>query len=254
MQNVRACLLILCGVVSSGGCFVGSINGSGKVTTETRPVAGISAVTLSGIGQVIIEQTGTDSLTITTDDNLLPHIKSEMSGNRLELGLKESFTNVNPTNDIIFKVTVKQLEGLEISGSGKAEATKLNPERLSVEISGSGAVAVQGTAGDLNLEISGSGAFDGELLRSKNANVAIIAKVSRPIAASSCTCCGVRRADPRFTKTPPIKANRTNTPTAIGSNSLSTVVASFIVAVLGSVKDDATVRSWPNSVVGEWLR
>jgi len=184
MQNVRAGLLILCGVVSSGACFVGSINGSGKVTTETRPVAGISAVTLSGIGQVIIEQTGTDSLTITTDDNLLPHIKSEMSGNRLELGLKESFTNVNPTNDIIFKVTVKQLEELEISGSGKAEATKLNPERLSVGISGSGAVAMQGTAGDLNLEISGSGAFDGELLRSRNANVAISGSGGAVLAAS----------------------------------------------------------------------
>ena len=184
MQNARAYLLMLCGVVSSGACAMNAINGSGKVTTEPRPVSGISAVSLGGIGQVIIEQTGTDSLTITTDDNLLPYIKSEMRGNRLELGLKESFTIVRPTNDIIFKVTVKQLEGLEISGSGKAEATKLNPERLTVEISGSGAVAVQGTAGDLNLDISGSGAFDGELLRSKRANVDISGSGGAVLAAS----------------------------------------------------------------------
>ena len=184
MQNVRTCFLILCGVVSSGACVVDSINGSGKVTTETRPVAGISTVTLSGIGQVIIEQTGTDSLTITTDDNLLPHIKSEMRGNRLELGLKDSLTNLRPTNDIIFRVTVKQLDELEISGSGKAEATKLNPERLTVDISGSGAVSVQGTTGDLNLDISGSGAFDGELLRSKRANVDISGSGGAVLAAS----------------------------------------------------------------------
>lgn len=184
MRNVRACLLIVCGVMSSGACGLNSIKGSGKVTTESRPVSGISAVSLSGIGQVIIEQTGTESLTITTDDNLLPYLKSEMSGTRLELGLKDAFTNVRPTNDIIFKLTVKQLEGLEISGSGKAEAKKLNPERLTVQISGSGAVAVQGTAGDLNLDISGSGAYDGELLRSKRANVNISGSGGAVLATS----------------------------------------------------------------------
>jgi hypothetical protein len=170
--------------MSSGACGVNWINGSGKVTTEPRPVSGISAVSLNGTGQVLIEQTGTDSLTITTDDNLLPYIKTEMRGNRLELGLKDSFTNLNPTNGIIFKVTVKQLEGLEISGSGKAEAKKLNPEHLTVEISGSGAVAVQGTAEDLDLDISGSGAYDGELLRSKRANVDISGSGGAVLAAS----------------------------------------------------------------------
>ena len=183
MHTVRTCLLIAC-CVSSDACAINVVRGSGKVTTESRPVSGISAVSLSGIGQVIIEQTGTESLTITTDDNLLPYIKSEITGNHLELGTKEAFTNLNPTNDIIFKLTVKQLEGLQISGSGKAEARNLNPERLAIEISGSGAVAAQGTAGDLDLSISGSGAYAGEQLRSKRANVAISGSGGAMLAAS----------------------------------------------------------------------
>ena len=131
-----------------------------------------------------------------------------MRGNRLELGVKDAFTNVNPTNDITFKVTVKQIERLEISGSGKAEAKKLNPARLTVEISGSGAVAVQGTAEDLDLDISGSGAYDGELLRSKRANVDISGSGGAVLAASEALTANVSGSgaveylgDPKVTQT-----------------------------------------------------
>ena len=43
------------------------IKGSGTIKTETRLVQGFTAVDLSGTGDVVIEQTGTESLTISTD-------------------------------------------------------------------------------------------------------------------------------------------------------------------------------------------
>src|SRR6476646_6158368 len=110
MANLRACLLISCSVLL-GGCMFDAIGGSGKIVTEPRTVSGFSGVSLSGSGQVIVEQTGSESLTVTTDDNLLPYIKTEVHGSTLELGTKD-MTNVRPSNDIVFKLTVKNLDEL----------------------------------------------------------------------------------------------------------------------------------------------
>jgi hypothetical protein len=183
MHTVRASLLISCSVIS-GACVFDSVAGSGKIVTEPRTVSGFSAVSLSGSGQVAIEQTGIESLTVTTDDNLLPYIKTEMKGSTLELGFKDPMTHLNPTHDIVFRLTVKKLEGLDISGSGKADAKGLDPDRLKVEISGSGEVSAHGTANDLDLSISGSGGYRGEDMRSKRATIDITGSGAAVIAAS----------------------------------------------------------------------
>lgn len=183
MHQVRAWLLISCGVLS-GACGGPVVAGSGKIATESRPVADFSTVSLGGSGHVIIEQTGTESLTITTDDNLLPYIEAEVRGTTLQLGVKQPFTSLRPTRDIVFKLTVKQLEGLEISGSGQAEAKGLDTERLGIEISGAGTVAAQGTAHSLGLNISGSGSYDGEQLKSTSAAAAISGSGSAVLAVN----------------------------------------------------------------------
>jgi Putative auto-transporter adhesin, head GIN domain len=183
MHNVRASLLISCSVIS-GACVFDSVAGSGKIMTEPRTVSGFSAVSLSGSGQVIIEQTGMESLTVTTDDNLLPYIKTDVKGNTLELGLKDSMTYLRPTHDIVFRLTVRKLEGLDISGSGKADAKGLDPDHVKIKVSGSGEVSAQGTANDLDLSISGSGGYRGEDMRSKRATIDISGSGGAVIAAS----------------------------------------------------------------------
>src|SRR5712671_8217893 len=108
MNNMRAWPLMLCSVLMNA-CIFDSIGGSGKIITEPRTVSGFSKVSLSGSGQVVIEQTGMESLTVTTDDNLLPYIKAEVHGDTLELGSTNSMPNIRPTNEIIFRLTVKKL-------------------------------------------------------------------------------------------------------------------------------------------------
>jgi hypothetical protein len=183
MRSIQASLLISC-IVISVACVFDSVAGSGKIITEPRTVSGFSAVTLSGSGTVIIEQTGNESLTVTTDDNLLPYIKTEVKGNTLELGFQDSMTNVRPTHDIVFKLTAKRLEELLVSGSGKADAKGLDPDHLRIKISGSGEVSAQGTANDLDLRISGSGGYRGEDMRSRRATIDISGSGGAVIAAS----------------------------------------------------------------------
>ncbi len=55
-----------CSMVSLGR----QLRGSGNVTTEQREVTAFTAITVSGVGEVVITQGDTDRLTVETDDNL----------------------------------------------------------------------------------------------------------------------------------------------------------------------------------------
>src|SRR5436190_2283958 len=99
MRNIGAGLAIVGMFVS--GCVFNSIGGSGKIVTDPRTVSGFSAVSLSGGGRLVIDETGTESLTVTTDDNLLRYVTTEVHGDTLELGI-DPMTNISPTEDIVF--------------------------------------------------------------------------------------------------------------------------------------------------------
>jgi Putative auto-transporter adhesin, head GIN domain len=144
--------------------------GSGQITSESRQVSGFSKVELSGSGELTIEQTGTESLTISAEENLLPKLTSEVSDDTLVLR-STSNAKIIPTQPIKYSLTVKDLSGLAVSGSGSVTMSKLATAALSTNISGSGAVTASGTADQQDLKISGSGRYQAEQLTSKTVKV-----------------------------------------------------------------------------------
>ena len=61
------------------------VNGSGNVVTESRALGPFHAVSFTGIGHLVLEQTGSPSLTITAEDNIQPFLVSEVVDGRLTL-------------------------------------------------------------------------------------------------------------------------------------------------------------------------
>lgn len=148
-------------------------NGSGALRTETRSVSGFSTVELTGIGDVLIQQTGTESLSVQAEDNLLPDLTSEVSDGTLRLGTK-SGVNLRPTKPITYRLTVKDLTGLRVSGSGNQHATSIATPTLTVDISGSGDITAGGSADTQAVTISGSGNYNAAALASKNAAIRLL--------------------------------------------------------------------------------
>ena len=146
-------------------------------------MSGFSAVSLDGSGRLVVEQTGSESLTVTGDDNLLPYIETYVSGKTLTLGEK-SGTNISPSKDIIFRLTVKSLDNIDISGSGAADVKGVQGQALKIDISGSGEVSAEGAADEVNVGISGSGRYHGDTMRSKRARVDISGSGSALLAVS----------------------------------------------------------------------
>jgi Putative auto-transporter adhesin, head GIN domain len=179
----RIQILFLAIIVFVTGCGRQGIRGSGSVTSETRSVSGFKEVSLNGSGQLTIDQNGTESLTITADDNLLPYLTSEVSGNKLTLGTKEH-TSVSPSKDIVYKLTVKDLNTIIIAGDGSADAKGIRTDQLKVVIAGSGSLSAAGTADQQEITIAGSGDYHGGNLKSRGVTISIMGSGNADLDAS----------------------------------------------------------------------
>ena len=140
------------------------------VTSESRAVSGFDEVELKGVGNLSIEQTGSESLTVEAEEDVLSKIKTEVENKRLIIG-PERNTSINTTEPINYKLTVKDLNTLEVSGSGNVEVEDVDIDELAVTISGAGDVEISGSADSQNVEISGSGDYRAEDLESQEAKI-----------------------------------------------------------------------------------
>jgi Putative auto-transporter adhesin, head GIN domain len=163
-MRLRLALAVFAVVLLLAACSV--TRGSGQLATESRAVSGFSKIDLSGGGELTIQKTGTESLSISAEDNLLPRLTSEVSNDTLILGTKPN-TTILPQQPITYTVTVKDLTGVAVSGSGNIRVPDLTTTALSISISGSGTITVNGTVEDQDLEISGSGGYEAAQLTSK---------------------------------------------------------------------------------------
>jgi hypothetical protein len=181
---------LVCLAVATSGCITQG-TGSGNVITQTKSVQGVNQVFLDGIGTVILQQGNQESLTIEAEDNIIPHIQSNVNGNKLSLSYDSNIPT--PTKTVKFYLTVKDLSSITISGAVKVETNDFKTQnlvistngysegsmsgliinKLTVNISGAGKMNMAGTATDQTITISGSGNYQARDLKSQNTTITI---------------------------------------------------------------------------------
>jgi hypothetical protein len=177
--SVTVSLLILALV----SCTFAQTRGSGKIISESRDASGFTGIALESTGDITITQGATESLSIETDDNLLPLLTSKVENGVLILGTQDN-TYLEPSKGIRYTITVKSLENLEISGSGDIQASDLTLDALAIDISGSGDIKLSGTVNTQSIEISGSGNYNGCTLQSEGSSVSISGSGDIRVAAT----------------------------------------------------------------------
>jgi hypothetical protein len=180
------------GGFSGAGIIRKRVTGSGTITTEARPISGFDKIDLQAGGAAEIIVGDTEGIEIHADDNLLPYLETDTRGGVLVIRVQRG-VEIKPSETVQYRILVKTLEGIAISGAGEARLDGLQGEhlalgaaglgsftlhnleigRLEVEISGSGSAAVEGTADDLDLRISGSGSLEAGDLQARMADVRI---------------------------------------------------------------------------------
>jgi hypothetical protein len=157
--------------------------GSGNVITETRQVSGFDRIRFRGSGRLIVDQTGVESLTVEAEDNIVPLLRSDVENGVLVLGLRPG-TRIVAYKPIIFRLTVRQLTGIEASGSGSTEVNGLDTTRFVFDGGGSGKARLVGKAGSQEVTLSGSGEYDAGSVTSRTATVRVSGSAGVVVNAS----------------------------------------------------------------------
>jgi hypothetical protein len=176
---------------SAGSSKQGSLSSSqgdassntGGMTSEPRDVSGFDEVELRGVGNLSIQQADNESLTVEAEEDVLPKIRTEVENKRLIIG-PEPGTSINTTKPINYRLTVKDLNALEVSGSGNVEAEGIDTDELAVHISGAGDVEIRGSANSQEVDLSGSGDYKAEDLESKEAKIDVSGSGSATVNVS----------------------------------------------------------------------
>jgi hypothetical protein len=146
------------------------IRGSGHAATVVRGVRDFRRIRVAGVGRVILERTGRESLSITADDNLVGYIESDVWGGTLHLRPTPG-VSFNPETPIVFRVEAKNLDRIEGSGAVTFEADLGSQPELSVTLSGVCALEARGSLDALEVVLSGVTGYQGLALETHTARI-----------------------------------------------------------------------------------
>lgn len=170
---------------------------------ETRDVSGFTKVSFGVAGDLFIKIGPEYKLTIEGNKGVLEDIETIVSGGRLNIRKESWHMNFNDER-VTVNLTMPELEGLGVSGSGKAQIMDpLEADNLSLNVSGSGKLitsdlnvdnfdcgisgsgdVILGSGGSIDngeISISGSGGFSGEGIEIDHLEVSIS-------GSGSCRC------------------------------------------------------------------
>jgi hypothetical protein len=165
-----------------------------RARSEVRdfPVSGFDELQWDAFGDLAIEQTGREALTVDADPAVLAKIVAEVRQRRLRIGFTPG--PVRPTRPVRFRLQVADLKAVDLGGSGTVDIAtlrtprlglmvaggasvrlaSLNAERFDMRLAGSGEVTVEsGRVAAQRVAIDGAGLYEGFGLESREADVAI---------------------------------------------------------------------------------
>ena len=166
MKKITIVFLAAC-VVLAVGCHWVGIHGNGHIKTDERPVSAFANIDVRG-AFTIEWQSGTPSLRITTDENLLPNIDSNVSGDTLHLRTREQ---IRPTHGIRVVISSPTRAGARISGAVKLDAKQLSGPRFALESRGASRVSLDGNIDELLADMTGASELAASALQTKTAEI-----------------------------------------------------------------------------------
>ncbi len=131
---------------------------------ETRNVDTFTKISFRTPGKLYIKQGPVQKVELQGDKDVLSKIETEVSGGRLSIGREDRNWRMWDMDDdkIIVYITVKDIEGISVSGSGDAVSEGvLKTGDLDLNVSGSGNLEIEVSSnGAMEADVSGSGNID----------------------------------------------------------------------------------------------
>jgi hypothetical protein len=185
--------IILSVIICSMTFLTGFSNGL-SIVKETRDVSGFTKVSFGVAGDLYINFGSEFKVVLEGEKNFLEDIETEVTGGRLVI--KKDNWRFNMNEKVTVYITMPVLNGLGVSGSGRAEIKEtVKTDKLELNVSGSGKIFTSdivtesfgssisgsgdviiggdGTADNASISISGSGNYSGDPLKIASADISI---------------------------------------------------------------------------------
>lgn len=168
IEFISFAVFLVIGLVS--GCRVenigGGVKGSGNAKAETRNVSGFKEIKAENAVNLEVTVQKEFALTIEADDNLLEHIKTEVSGGVLTISTKD---NISAKNKINIKISLPELTNLDIFGASTANISSAKTDSLKLNASGASKIKIDGEVKSVEAVASGASGINAENLKTENA-------------------------------------------------------------------------------------
>jgi hypothetical protein len=166
MRKIQIILLAGC-VVLVASCHLPGIRGNGHIKTEERPVTAF--VNLDAGGAFEIEwQNGSPAVRITTDENLLPYVETNVSGDTLHLRTRE---HLWPTHGIKVVLSSPTRAGGKTRGAVKLTVKEVSGPIFALEAKGASQISLDGSVDRLLVDMTGASQLAAAGLQAKTAEI-----------------------------------------------------------------------------------
>jgi hypothetical protein len=163
-------IILIAAVTVVAGCSHAGIKGDGVIKTEDRLISDFSKVVVAG-GYKIKWSSGKPALNISTDQNLLPLIKTAVNGNTLQIGSKEDLA---PTKSITINLFSTSLAEMQLSGGNSFKASQVSGRDLKIESSGAWDISVDGSITKLEASLAGASKLNAKSLQTQTATLSLL--------------------------------------------------------------------------------
>lgn len=189
-----SCTIFFCQWTNAQWFGKNTIKGNGHVITKQRSTSDYDQIKMAGFFDVELVHGTEGAIVITGEENLIPHIITEVSANMLTIKTEDGY-NLKPSKrtGILVKVPFESLNEVSLTGSGdiqgeavirssnfKAKLTgsgdmdlRLEAETVESLVVGSGDLELEGTTNKVVHKVTGSGDIDASELRAMDAEAII---------------------------------------------------------------------------------
>lgn len=149
------------------GCGLGGIRGNGQIVTDQRTIGDFNELEAGGMFEIDWRD-GPAGLSITTDQNLLEDIESQVSDNHLRLRTHGHFW---PTRGVKVIVSSPTRNGARLSGAVDLTAKQLAGAKFYFESTGAAKLRLDGAVDELLADMTGASELDAANLHTKTAEI-----------------------------------------------------------------------------------
>jgi hypothetical protein len=115
---------------------------TGVVIMEPRPVSDFHEVILKGYGDLVVKQGEEEALFVEAEESVLPYVTTDIHNHRLVIEYRNPLVLDTSRRPIVYHLSMKEILGIDITGSGTLESDHIVSSTLHLGVGGSGSMQV----------------------------------------------------------------------------------------------------------------